>query len=101
MVATYGIGILEWPGLPGPSYELAFCLAVLSDRVNTRRSFVVLDGVRGALEPAIGQHFFRALMEDEEQADFYAGLHQSRVDFQLRAAKRGRDLGDFLGEAGQ
>jgi hypothetical protein len=98
LVSTYGLDVLDWPGMPGKSYELAFALQLLADRVNTRRSFVVLDGVKGAMAPFIEPHFFKAMLERADEAEFYSGLHADRVKSKMRRGRRMQDL-SLLGEA--
>lgn len=84
--------------MPGASYELLFALHLLADRVETRKSFVILSGVKGALQPTIDEHWFKAVMEDDEAAGFYAGLHADRVRFQMEKGRHGAALKEFMGE---
>jgi hypothetical protein len=53
--------------------------------------------VKGALQPAIDAHFFKAMLERDDEAEFYAGLHKDRVRFQLERGRRGAAK-EFLGE---
>lgn len=86
--------------MPERTYELTFALALSAGRINTQRSFVVLDGVKGALSPVIDEHFFKAIFEREDEAEFYHGLHADRVKFAMRSGGKRQALNDFLGEAG-
>ena len=98
LVSTYGLEVIDWPGMPGKSYELGFALQLLADRVNTRRSFLILDGVKSAMAPIIEARFFKAMMERDEEAEFYSGLHEDRVKFQAKRSRRMQAMSE-LGEA--
>jgi hypothetical protein len=100
LIATYGLDVIDWPGMPGRSYELLFALSLLDGRINTRRSFVILDGVKGALSPTIEPRFFSALFERDDDAEFYSALHADRVRFFRERSKRAGAEAQFFGEAG-
>lgn len=93
-VAQYGLGILDFPGFPGRTYETTFALFLLAGTVATLRSCVVLDGVKGALSTTVDKHFFEAMLGDEEAADFYHGLHSDRVKFQMNSGRQRAELGE-------
>lgn len=101
LVADFGLNVLDEPGLDDErGYLTTFALYLLAGRINSRRSFVILDGVKGALSPTIDKHFFDAMFENEDEAEFYHGLHEDRVKFWLRKRRGAESLASHLGEAG-
>jgi hypothetical protein len=50
------------------------------------------------MAPFIEPHFFKAMLERSDEAEFYSGLHADRVKSKMRRGRRMQDL-SLLGEA--
>ena len=69
-----------------PKFNRLFLLALWAghDRVDARRSLVMLQAVQDAFAGPMPLRYFQATCDDEEEAVAMHALHESRFEFQSR-----------------
>ncbi len=76
--------MLRVRGAPKLNRLLLLALWAGHDRVDARRSLVMLQAVQDAFAGAIPLRYFQATCDDQEEAVAMHNLHKSRVEFHSR-----------------
>ena len=84
MIATYGLQVLRARGAPPLNRLFVLALHASQNRVDVRRSLVVLQGVRDAFAAVLPQQYFEATYDDPVEALAMYTLCKSRSEFRSR-----------------